>query len=207
MIQYLCVFVVFFVSSKSTVLRASWILLQFHAFQCAILTYRCCPLLYYHLTLHLRNTWPATYPVHIICLASHFSYILIILLYCLPFRWSKTQNVPDCNVNSNSSQHLTNVTLFCGCFKLTISSQFRRQDANSNICQWALLGCVVVLLCPSSKTTGRHMTLCTPCPIHRSAQYSTLIYWRHSFRVVVRRSASGSFVTLRGLGWGGGGKV
>jgi hypothetical protein len=95
------------------------------------------------------------------------------------------------------------VTLFCGCFKLTQFSQFRRQDVNSNICQWALLGCVVGLLCPSSKATGRHMIFCTPCPIHRSAQYSVLTYWRHSFRMVVRQSASGSFVTLRGLGGGG----
>jgi hypothetical protein len=104
-------------------------------------------------------------------------------------------------MNSNSSQPLTNVTLFCGCFKLTKFSQFRRQDVNSNICQWALLGCVVVLLRPSSKTAGWHMILCTPCPIHRSAQYSVLIYC-HSFRVVVRQSASGFFVTPCGL-WGG----
>ena len=52
LIQYLCVFTVFFVSSKSTALRASWILLQFNAFWSSILNYRCCPLqvITFHIT-------------------------------------------------------------------------------------------------------------------------------------------------------------
>jgi hypothetical protein len=72
-------------------------------------------------------------------------------------------------MNWNSSQHFTNVTLFCSCFKFTKFSQFRKQDTNSNICQWMFLGCVVVLPCPSSKSTGQRLNFSTPVPIQCSA--------------------------------------